>query len=47
MLCLRDGTELRDATPEEMAESWIVGGSGMIETIHDGVPVIAYVEAAQ
>jgi len=46
-LCLRDGTELRDATPEEMAESWIVGGSGMIEVIHDGLTVHAYVEAAQ
>ena len=46
-LCLRDGTELRDATPEEIAESWIVGGSGMIEAMHDGLTVIAYVEAAQ
>ena len=45
-LCLRDGTELRDATPEEIAESWIVGGSGMIEAMHDGLTVIAYVEAA-
>jgi len=46
-LCLRDGTELRAATPEEIAESWIVGGSGMIETTHDRHTVIAYVEAAR
>jgi len=46
-LCLRDGTELRAAAPEEIAESWIVGGSGMIEVMHDGNTVIAYVEAAQ
>ena len=46
-LCLRDGTELRDATPDEVAESWIVGGSGMIEVMHDGLTHIAYVEAAQ
>ena len=45
-LCLRDGTELRDATPEEIAESWIVGGSGMIEAMHDGLTYIAYVEGA-
>ena len=45
-LCLRDGTELRDATPEEIAESWIVGGSGMIEAMHDGLTHIAYVEGA-
>ena len=47
MLCLPSGTELRHATAEEMAESWIVGGSGMIETTHAGHTVIAYVEAAQ
>ena len=48
-LCLRDGTELRDATPEEIAESWIVGGSGMIGVDIDdnGQLVDAYVEAAR
>ena len=48
-LCLRDGTELRDATPEEIAVSWMVGGSGMIGVDIDdnGQLVDAYVEAAQ
>ena len=45
-LCLRDGTELRDATPEEIAVSWMVGGSGMIGVDIDdnGQLVDAYVE---
>ena len=45
-LCLCDGTELRDATPEEIAVSWMVGGSGMIGVDIDdnGQLVDAYVE---
>ncbi len=44
-LCLRDGTELRDATPEEIAVSWMVGGSGMIGVdLGNGQLVDAYVE---
>ena len=39
-LCERDGGELRDATPEEIAASWIVGGSGMIN-VHP-VPGMAW-----
>ena len=48
-LCLRDGTELRDATPEEITVSWMVGGSGMIGVDIDdnGQLVDAYVEAAR